>query len=285
MGVRGEDAPPPGGEPMSGFACVRVIRIPKRSGGERLVVALPDSEQRKLKRCYLPTLVRIALVLDVHGVAHGFMPGRSIVTNAQQHVGRAWTVCMDIADCFDSVSVFRLQAAGLDADLAYAVTYGGVARQGLCTSPACANIALAPLDGAIMAWLAGRGTYTRYADDLSVSGDDPALLKETLEALPGLALGHGGWIIARHKTRVQLASIGRRIICGVAVDDRVHPPRALRRRLRAAQHENARSRHARGLAEAALLRPPRMAPWLQRARSARLNSMTLADLVLRHSLI
>ena len=66
-----------------------------------------------------------------------------------------------------------------------------------------------------------------------------------------------GWAINPHKTRVQYASAGRRIICGLSVGpDDVRPTRHTRRRLRAAAHSAPRSAEWRGLAEWAKCRLP-----------------------------
>ena len=57
-------------------------------------------------------LVQIALVarLPVDPGAHGFVPGRSTVTNAAPHAGRAVVVNLDLADFFPSVTFPRVRS-------------------------------------------------------------------------------------------------------------------------------------------------------------------------------
>ena len=56
----------------------------------------------------------------MHGAAHGFVAGRSIVTNALAHKGADVVVKMDIKDFFPSVLYPRVK--GVFAKLGYSVT-------------------------------------------------------------------------------------------------------------------------------------------------------------------
>lgn len=237
---------------------MREMRIPK-GGGRYRVVVVPTRKQKARLRAELPRLEAAAMLLDVHGVQHGFTPGRSPVTNAAAHKGYRFTASWDLVDCFDRVKREHVEAMGVTAPkLAY---YGGIARQGLPTSPALCNIALAALDRDIVTVLGGRGAYTRYADDLTVSTDDHEVVREMLAAMPGLVERHGHEVHPR-KTHVQDARSGRRVITGVAVEgDRLYATRESRRKLRAAQHRG-KSAAVAGLEEWARLKPPNLGRWL-----------------------
>lgn len=218
-------------------------------------------------RNLLPQLEAVAIALDVYGVQHGFTPCRSPVTNAAAHIGFRYTISFDLADCFDHVTLRKVRAVYQDAPaVAFYATAetmnsgDAVARQWLPTSPAMCNIALATLDNMIVKWLAGRGVYTRYADDLAISTDDKAVVEEALYAVPGFC-EYEGFPVNHRKTEVQDAHAGRRHITGVAVDDSgIHPTRSVKRRLRAALHQKKR-RQAAGLAEWSQLKRPNSAAW------------------------
>lgn len=220
-----------------------------------------------LLRAHLPALNKDALASDVHGVMHGFMPGRSPMTNAMPHIGHRYSVCMDLASWFDSVCPEHVPEHWRKPEL----FPDGRARQGLPTSPGLANLAAAPMVDALMKLrVKGRFgwsfTMTVYCDDISVS----CWLKDTvdwvLNTFPPI-IASFGFAVNESKTRVQSARAGRRIITGYAVDDyRVYPTRYIKRRLRAARHQG-HSSQARGLAEFCQLRLPKA--WAKAQKEAK----------------
>jgi RNA-directed DNA polymerase len=249
---------------------MRELKIPKKNGSFRVVVC-PTRDEKKRLRALLPRLAaaerRLAELRGVAQVAHGFVTGRSPVTNAEAHIG-AWlaTISMDLSGWFDTIRRDQIAAAllavGEDPALAERVTVDGVARQGLPTSPIAANLAGVALDVDLIARLDRLGIayrYTRYADDLTVSimSDDRACIDRVIVCATEAAIAQG-WAISARKTHVYYARAGRRIVTGVAVGARqIYPTREVRRRLRAGRHRRPNAPETRGLAEWARLRPPR----------------------------
>jgi hypothetical protein len=135
----------------------------------------------------------------------------------------------------------------------------GAARQGLPTSPAIANLAACPMDKIIDKHIKSRSeniVYTRYADDMCLSFDNHDTHKYLITVIRD-AVSSCGFEINERKTRLQSSSAGRRIITGVGVDsDGLYPTRALKRKLRAAIHQQHKN-SARGLAEVTKLKVPR----------------------------
>lgn len=242
----------------SGEGRYLVMEIPKK-GGVRRVYIPADYLKRRLKE--IARNLAEAIDAGLHPGVHGFRPGRSVLTQARQHVGYAWTLSLDLKDCFDHVTYdavhngWRVMAKRV-RNLKYlapakdSITYGFIehaARQGLPTSPVYCNIALTPLDYAIAARWPGV-VYTRYADDLNFSANDRAVLEEIRRELPALVEAEG-FEVHPKKWHLQWSRFGRRVICGVAVDDKgIHPTRRQRRKLRAWQHRRPKSRRTRGLA-------------------------------------
>ena len=221
--------------------------IRKRNGKTRLIYK-PNHRRKTRLRLLVPELNALARDLCDPRVVHGFMPGKSPVTNALEHVGFQWTLCCDLADFFDSVTAKHLPI--LPQEILEEILVDGAARQGLPTSPAAANLAAGKLDRAILRWIARSPAeirYTRYADDLSFSSDQLHVLTRLRAVLPRI-VKRSGFTLNESKTRILSARAGRRIITGVAVDDSIHAPRTVRRRLRAARHQG-NWRSARGLAE------------------------------------
>lgn len=235
------------------------FEVPKRSGGTRQLAA-PHADLALAQQW---VLANVLSRVPAHDAAHGFVPGRSTVTNAAPHVGRAVVVNADLTDFFPTITFPRVR--GIFKQLGYspavatvlalvctecprrAVTYAGkpfhVAvgprslPQGACTSPALSNLAARRLDSRLGGIARALGlTYTRYADDLTFSGDAGADAKVgyLLARLRHIAAGEG-FAVNEKKTRVLRPSASQRVT-GVVVNDRPGVPRDVVRRLRAILH-------------------------------------------------
>ena len=228
----------------------RVMRICRR-GKTRKVYVASKSRLAMMKK-FLPVIQTFAMVSDVHGVQHGFTPGRSPVTNALEHRGFKFTLSMDLKDCFDHVTKRSVdEVIGYTSNFLYE---SGIARQGFPTSPSLCNIALSQLDNDLFNRIRGRGVYTRYADDLCVSSGDISVIEDMKDYIR-LVVKDYGHEIKDSKTRIQSSLSGRRIITGVAVDDQIHPTRKVRRRLRASIHQGNKNQ-INGLQEWCKLKRP-----------------------------
>ena len=229
---------------------MKFIEIPKRSGGVRKI-CVPGPKRKRRCRDSIPTLQAIVRQVCDLEVVHGFAELRSPVTNALKHVGYEYTLSFDLKDFFDHVKFDMVEKVLRSAktfprgsatvrwlrDRSSPSFHDKVARQGLPTSPILANIAAAAMDKEILEHIGqGKIVYTRYADDLCFSFDSKWSAGRLKYHVPLITKRHG-FVVNDKKTRLQWAKVGRRIITGVAVDDKgIHPTRAFRRRLRAAIH-------------------------------------------------
>jgi hypothetical protein len=241
----------------------RRFTIPKRNGKERPIWApLP-----KLKAAQRWILHGIVEKLLVHGAAHGFLPGRSILTNAAVHTGARVVVKMDIEAFFPTVTLrrvkgvfrkagYREQVATLLALLCteapreivpldgkdYYVALGPrCLPQGAPTSPALTNTLCLRLDQRLTGLAHKLGwCYTRYADDLTFSLSAAHKGPPNLGKLLGVVrriVEEEGFTINPEKTRVARKG-GRQTVTGLVVNGSARPrvSRKLRRQLRAAVH-------------------------------------------------
>lgn len=162
---------------------------------------LIEAPKRTLKAAQRKILTEILEKIPAHQAAHGFVRGRSIVSNARPHVGHAVVMKFDLQNFYANVTYSRVVAifrsmgycreaaiwlgrlttsavpwslAVPDGDEATKSLY--VRRhlpQGAPTSPALANLSAFGLDVRLSGLLKKfGGHYTRYADDLTLSGDD-----------------------------------------------------------------------------------------------------------------
>ena len=166
--------------------------IAKRDGSRRTITA-PKPELKAAQRWLLRNLVD---KLPVHGAAHGFLAGRSIVTNARVHAGADVIVKVDVKDFFPTVTFRRVKGlfrkAGLPESVAtlaallstepprqvvefrgktlYVAEGPRACPQGAPTSPAILNAMCLRLDLRMSGLARVMGfAYTRYADDLAFS--------------------------------------------------------------------------------------------------------------------
>lgn len=231
--------------------------IPKRSGGERLIHA----PKRRLKAA-LRTLDRqLVSKLPKSEHAHGFVKGRSIATNAAPHVGKAVVLHFDIKDCFPTIHYGRVrgllialgysypvaaalavlmteaprQPVAAEGKLYHVPTGPRVCVQGAPTSPGLCNAVLLRLDRRLAGLARKHGfAYTRYADDLTLSGDDMTKIAKLLKLVPTIVAAEG-FAINAEKTRVMRAG-QRQAVTGVVVNKTMGLSRQERRKLRAALH-------------------------------------------------
>ncbi len=202
--------------------------------------------------------------LSVADPAHGFLKGRNIVSNATPHVGKQIVINLDVEDFFPTITFRRVKgvfkklgysehlatvlallttepprvAARFDGKLYHVALGDRRLPQGACTSPALTNLICVRLDRRLQGLLGPRGvSYTRYADDLTFSGDDLDVGK--LLGLVRRVLREEGLSENRAKTRVMRRG-GRQEVTGVVVNDKPTVSRREVRRLRAILHNCGR---------------------------------------------
>ena len=235
----------PGSEAGSGYV---EFDAPKRSGGVRRLCA----PRAKLKAAQRAILDGILAHLPTHPAVHGFVTGRSTVTNAAPHVGATVVVRVDLEDFFPTVHYRRVK--GLFATHGYndevastlaglttwrprlpdgTVVWPGVLPQGAPTSPAIANLVCRRMDARLTALARKAGAnYTRYADDLSFSFREPPERLGRFLWWVNAILQQEGFAENAAKRRVMRQG-GRQRVTGLTVNQQVSIPREERRRFKA----------------------------------------------------
>jgi RNA-directed DNA polymerase len=254
--------------------------VPKKSGGERLLSA-PHASMAAAQRWILD---HILAKLAAHDAAHGFVPGRSILTNARPHVGSAVVLNCDLCDFFPSITANRVigffRQIGYSPAVAtimgllttecprrkvlfrgepwYVATGSRGLPQGACTSPALSNLISRRLDARLHGIARRLGwTYTRYADDITLSAKEPSERIGYMLARVCHIAENEGFAVNEKKTRV-LRQSARQGITGVVTNVTLSVPRPLRRRLRAILHNASRT----GLTAQNRKRHPHFRAWL-----------------------
>ncbi|MBL8760934.1 MAG: TIR domain-containing protein [Phycisphaerae bacterium] len=227
--------------------------IRKRSGGTRTIDA-PRKTHKILQRKLAYVL---SLVAQRRSVAHGFSPGKSIVTNAAAHARCRWVFNADLKEFFPTINFGRVRGmlmgkpyrVGERAATAIAqlCCHKRLLPQGAPTSPVISNMVCARLDGELRRLAEHYGcNYTRYADDITFSTNKKTfpeelatLIGEGTKAAVGSALSRviesNGFQVNPDKVRLQ-GKRTRQEVTGLVVNRRPNVRRAFVRQIRAMLH-------------------------------------------------
>lgn len=230
----------------------------KRNGGWRLI----EAPKPRLKLIQRRILEEILNHVPTHDAAYGFVSGRSCATAAAKHAGEDIVVTVDLRDFFLTTPLRRVyalfrclgyphKAARTFTSLCSTSTPRAIAAQhfdfvdtqrhlsrhlpqGAPTSPSLANFAAFGLDRRL-AGLARRydAHYTRYADDLTFSGDRrfAGRVHKFLAAANEIVQDEG-YRLNTGKTRI-MSRHTRQTVTGIVVNDHINVARADFDRLKA----------------------------------------------------
>jgi len=214
------------------------IYLPKRSRkrrGEFRVVYKAKFQFLRLLQKNIATA--LSTCTEFHSCVQGFTAKRSIVTNAKVHLGAKILLHADIKNFFESVKLAQIEEAFqslgcndiVASTLSKVCSLNGFLPQVSSASPIIANLVCQKLDTDLLALANASGSeYTRYADDITFSGDN--VPRE--DAIARL-LKKYGFELRAEKCRTQKKGKPQ-YVTGLTVSDTSHPrvPRQTKRRLR-----------------------------------------------------
>jgi len=217
----------------------RTFRLRKRSGRGYRQIAAPSRELKGLQRWVAAVILRER---DLPDNCTAFRRGSSITANARPHANRGFVFNADVKDLYPSITLARViglfEAMGYPPLVAFALgkltTYKRRLPQGAPSSPHIANLICRKLDRRLAGYCQAAGwTYTRYCDDITISGPGrmgggPSKVREIVESC-GFRLNH-------RKTRVMRRN-SRQTVTGLVVNTEVNLPRERRKAWRALFHQ------------------------------------------------
>src|SRR5690606_9641217 len=169
----------------------KVFPIEKRRGGFR-IVAQPSRELKMLQRIVVN---KILVDLPVHDVAHGYVKGKGIRTNALAHKNARYILKMDLENFFPSIKPIDFaRYFARRRDLRFDINekrqlysllfWKPKGQQGLrlCigapSSPLISNALMYDIDSRLKELADQRHIiYTRYADDMTFSCQEKGVLQ------------------------------------------------------------------------------------------------------------
>ncbi|MCH7495763.1 MAG: RNA-directed DNA polymerase [Candidatus Marinimicrobia bacterium] len=211
-----------------------------RAGDYRIVwQAIPDlADSYKSFARRFDLFVRAVEPRFPHPSAYGYVRGRSTIDNAMDHCGAPLILHADIASFFPSISSYQLRVMferlGINGDMAghltNFVTIDDSLPLGLHPSPMLANIVCLDLDEKLSKVAAeGECVYTRYADDITISGRTTVPKKEIIKTI----LDEEGFCLSERKFRITKPGQAH-YVTGLSVSDSKlpHAPRVMKKNLR-----------------------------------------------------
>lgn len=213
------------------------FKLPKKRGGFRLISA-PSKNMQLVQRWILDNIL---YKLNAGEYAHGFIPKKSIVTNASVHVGQELILGIDIKDFFPSITLSRViglfrsigYSEKISLSLAELCTFNWRLPQGAPSSPMISNLIAWNMDIKLSKFCNERNLkYSRYADDITISGGKDLPRYKTLIFRK---INEEGFSINMEKVRLHDRGSSQRVT-GLVVNDKVTLGRKKRKLLRAMVH-------------------------------------------------
>ena len=168
------------------FPKYNLMPIPKNSGDIR-ILSIPDNFTLKVQKEILKVLK--GQKFPIWYCAKAYRKGSSILQNAKAHLGHKYLIHYDLRDFFDTITTEKIKTAlqrrKVDPHLIKIILkwcmYHGTLPQGAPTSPLLSNLVCTNLDRRFFKLAKELGaTYTRYADDITISGDKNILEFQTV---------------------------------------------------------------------------------------------------------
>ena len=215
--------------------------IPKKNGELRHINAPIDPlkyVQQKLADRLYEAQEKYYIKGKRQGVAQGFIKKRNIITNAENHRHKKYLLNVELKDCFDCFHFGRVKGyfeknvnfqlpQEVSLCIAQLACYQGKLPQGSPCSPVITNLICSIMDNRIMALTKKyKLVYTRYADDLTFSTNDPNFpeLQEIFLNELGVIVNKSGFCINESKTRFSV-NTARQEVTGLVVNNRINVKR------------------------------------------------------------
>ncbi len=235
-------------------ACYRykVYEIPKRSGSGFRVIAQPAPEIKRLQRFVVSKVIN---EWPIHEAAIAYRRGLSIGDHAGRHIDSRFLLKLDFSDFFPSISAIHVgqhikahtniseEDVGLLVNL---LTWKNKKTGKRClsigapSSPFVSNSMLHAFDEELSLYCVGNCiSYSRYADDLALSTNEPNKLSDAYDFIRSLLgrLDYPRLSINDEKT-VNVSRRNNRSLVGLNLtpDGRISIGRERKRELRAQMH-------------------------------------------------
>ncbi len=220
--------------------------IPKKKGGKR-VIEVPNEYLMYIQKSLNRDLQAVYYKIKPHNV-YGFVQAvkseprvHTVITNAQNHIGKSYVLNIDLKDFFHSITAIQVRAffqsnrfnfsEDLATCLALICCWKSRLPMGAATSPVVSNLLCLGMDESL-ATLANQYnlTYSRYADDLTFSSYiniSEDIITEIREIITDK-----GFCVNEKKFRLQ-SKYRQQTVTGIKVNQKTNVDRRYIRKIRA----------------------------------------------------
>lgn len=226
------------------------FEIPKKSGGVRVIYA-PEYPLKIIQKRLADKLTKYyEEVITINSISskipHGFIPDRSIITNAEIHRNKKFVLNTDLKDFFPSLHFGRVKGyfeknkyfkltPKISTMIAQLTCYDGSLPQGAPTSPIISNLICSILDYKILEIAKKyKFNFTRYVDDLTFSTNNNKSSKNIDSFLDEIRyiVEKTGFKLNDTKTRLQFKD-SRQEVTGLTVNNKLNTKKEFRKNTRA----------------------------------------------------
>lgn len=231
--------------------------VPKKNGAMRRII-VPNDDLKGVQRWINKHILQAINPLDC---VTGFVPGKSIVNNAQIHENKKYILNLDLKDFFESISIDRVErlfySLGYKQEIALFIANICTTTinkkyirwkfnenhikyfepllqkekpflvQGAPTSPTIANLICYRMDKKLISHTKRHGiNYSRYADDITFSSDNVHTLPK-MSYIKKLMIEENFQL---NEKKIKLLKNGmRQEVTGLLINERVRIPRAYKK--------------------------------------------------------
>lgn len=216
----------------------REFKVPKKSGQGSRTIHEPLPSLKEIQRWILDNIL---YKIEISRYTKAYVPSRNIYDNVKYHRRQKVVVSLDIINFFPSIRIHQIEK--IFNELGYSSNVANLLGklccledslpQGAPTSPYLSNIALHSFDRIMEKYCNTNNIrYTRYADDLTFSGefntkDLIQFVRQNLESI-GLRLNENKSLIMNKNQRQH--------VTGIIVNEKLQVPRETRKEIRQAAY-------------------------------------------------
>lgn len=223
----------------------RTFAISKGRGKKKRIIEAPKVSLKIIQSWFADHLSN-----NIHMIAnesaYAFIPGKNgIYEAAGVHCGAKWVLSIDLKDFFNTITSnvvatslielgYHIEQASKLSDL---LTLNQRLPQGAPSSPVISNLVFKSTDLKINGLINGLGVkYTRYADDLTFSGEDESFDIQALKDSVVDLLQSDSWVIAEEKLKIARAPNRLKVHGFLVHEDKPRLTKGYRNKIRAYKH-------------------------------------------------